>query len=328
MRAIVTGGTGFLGRYLSGTLASSGAEVVATYFDPREPGARPAPPGVALAPLDVTDRDRVRALVEEHRPDVVYHLAGQAFVQPSILDPVGTFLTNFTGTLNLLEAVRAVRPRTDVAFAGSGTEYGRPDRLPTPEDCPLRPGSPYAASKAAADLLCLQYHASYELRTFRYRIFGTTGPGKRGDAANDFASQIASAEGDGASAIVHVGDLSRRRDISDVRDAVRAFITIVERGEPGEAYNVGSGEARQVQELLDILIGLARRPVQVVADPARRRAVDEETHLGDIHRLRALGFRAEIPFAQTLQDILADWRQQLAHPTRPDTGPPRPSVEP
>ena len=311
MKALVTGGTGFLGRYLSAALARDGAEVVATYFDPRDQAHRTASAGVRLVPLDITDPAAVRTLIDELRPEAVYHLAGQAFVQPSMIDPSTTFATNFTGTLNVLEAVRRSHPRTDVAFAGSGTEYGETDRVPTPEESPLRPGSPYAASKAAADLLCFQYHESYELRTFRYRIFGTTGPGKLGDAANDFASQLARAERDGAAPAVHVGDLTRRRDISDVRDAVRAFRTVVERGAPGEAYNIGSGEARPVRALLDMLLGMARRPVEVVEDPQRLRKVDEQTHFGDISRLRALGFRPEYTLARTLEDILNDWRGRV-----------------
>ncbi len=191
MRALVTGGTGFLGSYIVRFLADQGTEAVATHRSGSSPADGEARLHVEIVPLDVNDSDRVSGVVERANPDVVYHFAGRARVIESWEDLSGTFATNLLGTLHLLEEIRRRRPRTRFAFAGSGTEYGDPPLIPTPEGSPLRPTSPYSASKAAADLLCYQYFRSFEIPVFRYRIFGMTGPGKRGDSTNDFASQFA-----------------------------------------------------------------------------------------------------------------------------------------
>jgi GDP-4-dehydro-6-deoxy-D-mannose reductase len=309
MRALVTGGTGFLGTYMANYLASQGAEVTATHLPRLAPNLTATPKGVAIRPLDVTDRAQVSKVVAEARPNVIYHFAGQAFVIPSWEDPVGTFATNLTGTLHLLEEIRHHFPRTQFAFAGSGTEYGDPPHIPTGEDSPLRPTSPYASSKAAADLLCYQYFRSFELPVFRYRIFGTTGPGKRGDSTNDFASQIAALERGPPPRVLRVGNLDKQRDIQDVRDAVRAMVAVVDKGEPGGAYNIASGVARNVRTNLETLLSLAKVPIQVETAAERIRRVDEPIHLADISRLSALGWTPVIPFEKTLEDILDSWRQ-------------------
>ncbi len=319
-RALITGGSGFLGSYMAERLVRDGVEVVATYF--REPahGRANGRPGVELVHLDVNSRGDVARVIEATRPDVVYHFAGQAYVQPSWVDPPPTFATNFTGTIYLLEELRRQRPRTPLAFAGSGTEYGEPDLVPTPEDAALRPTSPYATSKAAADLACYQYHQSFEMPVFRYRIFGTTGVGKLGDVCNDFASQVAAREHD-PSPHLKVGNLDKQRDIADVRDAVDAMVRVVERGTPGEAYNIGGGEARNVRTILDTLIAQSGARFTIETEAARLRRVDEPVHLADISRLRSLGWRPSIPFERTLKDILDSWRAPngAAAPVAPPT---------
>jgi GDP-4-dehydro-6-deoxy-D-mannose reductase len=311
LRAAVTGAGGFLGSWMVKHLESEGLDVLAT--DLPRGDTRPAEPlqRRGAEPLDVRDRTAVFRFLEKHRPDVVYHFAGQAFVLPSWEDPEGTMRTNLFGTLNLLEAVRRFSPRTRFAFAGSGTEYGDPELIPTPESSPLKPTSPYAASKAAADLLCYQYFRSFELPVFRYRIFGTTGPGKRGDSVNDFASQIASGERRGEDTMaIQVGSLEKSRDVTDVRDAIRAMTRVVESGEPGEAYNIGSGVPRRVSDTLARLIALSRIRVTIETDRARIRKVDEPIHLADVSRLRKLGWAPETPFDRTLEDVLEFWRVQ------------------
>jgi GDP-4-dehydro-6-deoxy-D-mannose reductase len=312
MRALVTGGTGFIGTYMARLLTREGWEVTSTHRPTSAPTPLAPEDGVRLVPLDVTDRAQVDRLAGEVRPDVIYHYAGQAFVSTSWENPLATFATNLTGTLHLLEWVRHHSPRTRLAFAGSGTEYGDASVIPTPEGSPLQPTSPYAASKAAADLACYQYFRSFELPVFRYRIFGTTGPGKRGDSTNDFASQIAKLEREPAPRVMKVGALGSKRDIQDVRDAVRAMATVVEKGVPGEAYNIASGVPRELRGNLDTLLSLARAPITVETEPARLRRVDEAVHLGDIARLRALGFSPQIPFDQTLRDILEAHRSGRA----------------
>lgn len=292
-------------------VAARGDEVLGWYLtEPRR--EHPEVQGeVALERIDVRDPRKVSDSIERFRPDVVYHFAGQAYVVPSWSDPRSTFEVNLLGTLHVLEALRRVRPRCAVGFAGSGTEYGDALQVPTPEDAPLLPTSPYATSKVAGDLLCYQYFRSHELPTFRYRIFGTTGVGKLGDVCNDFASQIALAEvGDG---VVRVGDLTKRRDIMDVRDAVVAMERIVLHGEPGGAYNIGSGTAPPISSILEHLKGLSQSPITVVADASRHRLVDEPVHLGDTRRVEGLGWAPTIPMSKTLEDILDSWRARRVH---------------
>jgi len=268
----------------------------------------------------VRDPLAVDRTIQEVRPDVLYHFAGQAYVIPSWNDPAGTFTTNLMGTLHLLEAIRRHRPSTRFAFAGSGTEYGDPEQIPTPEDSPLKPTSPYASSKAAADLLCYQYFRSFEVPVFRYRIFGTTGPGKRGDSVNDFASQIAALEVREPPRVLRVGNLDKARDVTDVRDAVRAMVLVADRGEPGQAYNIGSGIPRKVRATLETLLALAKAPIEMQVDPSRVRLVDEPVHLADVNRLHRLGWTPTIPFPQTLIDTLTLWRSQGASAAAPVSG--------
>jgi GDP-4-dehydro-6-deoxy-D-mannose reductase len=309
MRVLVTGGTGFLGALLARSLVEAGDEVTATYRPGASPAAGAATDGIALRSVDVSDSGSVAEAFGDVRPEIVYHLAARSSVMGSWEDPVGTYRTNLMGTLHLLQAVRSKSPSTKFVFAGSGTEYGSADLIPTPEDSPLRPTSPYASSKAGADLLCYQYFRSFATPVYRCRIFATTGWGKRGDATNDFASQIAKAEHRPGPHVLQVGNLDRQRDVTDARDVVRALSTIPRRGEPGSAYNIGSGVPRSVRQTLEILLSAATVPISVETDPTRLRPGDEAVHLADNARLRALGWSPEIPFEQTLREILSGWRE-------------------
>ena len=314
-RVLITGGTGFLGSYLGELLGRRGDEVVRTFVVDPDPFLRGKGPNDRIVHLDVTDRAEVDRVLAESRPEVIFHFAGQPYVQPSWEDPIGTFRTNVDGTLHLLEWIRRHRRETRFAFAGSGAAYGIAARQPIGEDTPLRPSSPYAASKAAADVICFQYCSSYGIPTYRFRIFGTTGPGKRGDAPNDFATQVAQLERQDPPRVIRVGTLDTRRDVTDVRDSVRAMATVVDKGVPGEAYNIGSGEARSVKALLEDLCGRAKVPITIERDPDRVRRVDEPVIQADIGRLRALGWTPEIPWTRTLDDLLDHWRAHLPGPT-------------
>lgn len=308
--AWVTGGEGFLGGSMVRRLAAENWDVVASTLRPVSEAARVELPNVRYVRADVTDPAAVRATLEEVRPEAVFHFAGQAFVEASWRDPVSTFAVNVHGTLNVLEALRGLAT-TKLAFAGSGTEYGEPDVVPTPEDAPLRPTSPYATSKAAADELCHQYHRAYGVSVFRFRLFGTTGPGKSGDACNDFARQLAAAESDPKARTIRVGRLDPRRDIADVQDALSAILLVMDRGKPGEAYNIGSGEAITIQEILDRLVGMVHAEVEIVSEPSLSRKADEKVHLADIGRLRGLGWQRQVPLATTLAGILDHWRRRV-----------------
>jgi GDP-4-dehydro-6-deoxy-D-mannose reductase len=305
MRALVTGASGFVGRHLCASLEAAGDDVVAIDRTARHDGAA----------LDITDRDATVDLLGEVKPEVVYHLAGWSDVGGSWADPLGALRANGEGTLNVLEACRLASVARTLVIS-SADVYGivEADDLPITEDQPLRPVSPYAASKVAADFLALQAHLGHGQDVVRVRAFNHLGPGQSDRfVASAIASRIAANERDGAEE-VPVGNLAARRDFTDVRDVVRAYRLVVERGDAGEVYNVCSGTAVAVQELADRLLALAERPMRLVVDPERYRPVDTPVLLGDATRLReATGWEPEIPLDTTAADLLAYWRHAGSH---------------
>ncbi len=298
MRALVTGADGFVGRHLVAFLQHEGDDVVET---DRHLG------------LDILDPAGLVTLLTDVRPDVVFHLAGQADVGGSWASPIETFRVNAEGTMNvLLASVGAGVGR--VVAVSSADVYGRvpAEALPIAEDRPLRPVSPYGASKAAADLVALQAHLGHDLAVVRARPFNHLGPGQSDRfVAAALASRIARNELEGESE-VPVGNLSPRRDFTDVRDVVRAYRLLAERGVPGEAYNVCSGRDVAVQEVADRLVALAERPMALVPDPDLVRPVDTPVLRGDPTKAQeATGWVPAISLGQTLADVLDDWRKRL-----------------
>lgn len=310
-KVLITGGTGFLGSYLAKLLRERGDEVTSTFFVDPDPFLKETGGPRPLVHLDVRDAVEAAQVLEKVRPDVVYHFGAQPYVRPSWEDPTGTFRTNIDGTVHLLEWLRHHAPTTKFAFAGSSAAYGIAAHQPIPEEEPLRPSSPYGASKAAADVICFQYCVSYGIPTYRFRIFATTGPGKVGDAPNDFATQVARLERAPAPRVLKVGSLATRRDFSDVQDTVRAMATIVEKGTPGEAYNIGSGVTRTMGSIVEGLQRLAKVPIEVREEEGRLRRVDEPVIHANVDRLKALGWRSTVPWDRTLESLLDHWR---SHP--------------
>jgi GDP-4-dehydro-6-deoxy-D-mannose reductase len=299
MRVLVTGAGGFVGTHLVAHLMAEGDEVHGQ--DPTAGGA------------DITDLDAVRAELAEVRPDAVYHLAGWSDVGGSWHSPVETFRANAEGTLNVLLA--AAEAGVDRVLAVSSADvYGRvtEDELPLTEDAPLRPVSPYAASKVAADFLGLQAHLGHGLGVIRVRAFNHLGPGQTPKfVAPALAARIARNELDDHD-VVPIGNLSPRRDFTDVRDVVRAYRLLVDRGEPGQVYNVCRGQDIAVRDLADSLVALASRPMRLEPDPELQRPVDIPVLRGDNGRLRAAtGWQPTIPLEQTLADLLDDMRARV-----------------
>ena len=310
MRVLITGGSGFIGRYLSADAVRRGHDVVATYLAPSELDVAPPPPsGVRWEPLDIRDGARVDQLVESTRADAVFHLAAQAYAAKAWQRPIDTFETNVLGTIRLYEALRRHPPREGVFLASSAAAYGTVEQLPTEERAPLRPVNPYGVSKACQDMLSFQYSLNFGLRIVRGRLFITTGPGKTGDALNDFAQRVAQIEREGAPGKLRVGNLDVRRDISDVRDVIRAIWTVFERGQPGEPINIGAGASYSIRTIAESLVRLARVPISLETDPALMRPTDEPDIRSDISRLRALGYSPSVPIERTVEDSLNHWRE-------------------
>ncbi|HKY66063.1 MAG TPA: GDP-mannose 4,6-dehydratase [Acidimicrobiales bacterium] len=299
MRALVTGAGGFVGAHLVRHLEEQGDEVVE--LERRVDG------------IDIADADALTDAVVAAKPEAVYHLAGAADVGGSWAEPRETFLANALGTLNVLEASRQAGAERVLAVT-SADVYGRvtADELPLDEDQPLRPVSPYAASKVAADALAQQAWLGHRLPVVRVRAFNHLGPGQSDRfVAPSLAARIARNERDGG-AEVPIGNMTPRRDVTDVRDVVRAYRLLMAAGEPGAVYNVCRGEAFSVQQIAEALLAMASRPMRLVSDPALQRPVDIPVLVGDNRALRAAtGWDPTIPLAQTLADVLADWRARL-----------------
>jgi GDP-4-dehydro-6-deoxy-D-mannose reductase len=300
VRALITGAGGFVGTHLVKHLAESGDTVIET--DQSSDG------------VDITDADAVAGLLAETRPEVIYHLAGWADVGGSWAAPTTAFRVNAEGTLNvLLASVKSGVER--VLVVSSADVYGAVAEhdLPIVETTPLRPVSPYAASKVAADFLGLQAFLGRGLGVLRVRAFNHLGPGQTDKfVASALASRIAHNEIDGTD-VLPIGNLSARRDFTDVRDVVRAYRMLVTDGTPGEVYNVCSGSDSAVQELAEMLLSGASRPMRFETDDSLLRPVDVPVLRGDHTKLTdATGWEPNIPLAQTLADLLDDWRARLA----------------
>ena len=294
MKALITGAGGFVGPYLSAHLAECGDEAVGTDVE-----------------MDITDAESVRATFLDARPEVVYHLAAASHVGTSWSAPVEVLRVNAEGTLNvLLAALEAGVGR--VLLIGSAEQYGKlsPEQIPVRETEPMRPVSPYGASKAAAEMLASHAFHGRGLPVICVRAFNHLGPGQSANlVASSIAKQVAEAEREGGG-VVRTGDLTPRRDFTDVRDVVRAYRLLVERGEPGEAYNVCSGRDVAIQEVADHLAAQAKAEVRFELDPERLRPVDVPVVRGDNTKLRnATGWDPEMPLDETLGDILAWWRE-------------------
>jgi len=261
---------------------------------------------------DISDSSSMRRLVAGLRPDRIFHLAAQSFVPSSWDAPAQTLELNIIGQVNLFEAIRDAGIDPLVHVAGSSEEYGLvlPDEVPMKESNPLRPLSPYAVSKVAQEHLSWQYYKSYDLRAVVTRGFNHTGP-RRGEmfATSTFAKQIAQIEKGLKPPVIDVGDLESKRDWTDVRDTVRGYWLSLERGEPGEVYNIGSGVCRTCDEMLHTLLRHTSHHIDVRVDPSRLRPSDVKILWADATKFRdQTGWLPEIPFEKTMNDLLDYWR--------------------
>jgi GDP-4-dehydro-6-deoxy-D-mannose reductase len=306
-RSTVTGAGGFVGPHLVAHLRAAGDDV--TEMDLLGP-----------VELDVTDADSALACIDAARPDVVYHLAALSHVGQSWSSPGRSFRVNAEGTLHVLRACLEVGVPRVVVILSSEVYGNASGDTPLREDAPLRPVTPYGASKAAADLVALQMHLADRLDVVRVRPFGHTGPGQSDQfVVPALASRIARAERDGVDEIP-VGSLDAVRDLSDVRDVDRAYRQLALEGVAGEAYNVCSGVGVSIREIADLLLTHAKRDIRLVTDPALVRAVDAPRMVGDNAKLReTTGWAPEFSLEQTLADVLAAARDAVAAEGAPGT---------
>jgi len=318
MRALITGITGFAGSHLAEYLLAEHPDVEVSgilRWRSRMDNIAHIEGKVRLLECDLRDATSVYRMLEQSRPDVVFHLAAQSFVPTSWSAPAETLSTNILGQTNLFEALRELALDPVVQIACSSEEYGLvlPDEVPIKESNPLRPLSPYAVSKVGQDYLAYQYFQSYGIKAIRTRGFNHTGP-RRGEVfvTSNFARQVARIEAGLHEPVIRVGNLDSVRDFTDVRDMVRAYWLAATKGRPGEVYNIASGTGITIRAMLDKLLALSKIAVKVEVDPARLRPSDVVTLIGDCSKFRAdTGWEPRIPFDRTLADLLDYWRERV-----------------
>jgi GDP-4-dehydro-6-deoxy-D-mannose reductase len=314
MRILITGITGFVGGHLTEALAERGDRLFGLCRQAAWPAAVAHLADKAeLLPGELTDGARVEAVLNHARPDWLIHLAGYANPGRSYLEQDQCWHDNLTATRSLYDAVSRTALRPRILYVSTGLIYGEPDEPDgaCDERTTLKPATPYAASKAAADLLSYQYSRNPGLDIIRVRLFNQVGPRQSADyAVANFARQIAAAEAGKQPPVIETGDLSARRDITDVRDMVAAFAPLLEKGAKGEVYNAGRGETYRIQDLLDKLLALARVKLTVRQKSEPGRKADTAVTRADPRKLRlTTGWVPRIPLEQTLADILDDWRK-------------------
>jgi len=315
-KVLITGITGFVGSHLSEFLLKSNYQVFGT--------ARPRSKTenidhlrskIKLFDADILDSHSIYEVVKTARPDYIFHLAAQSFVPTSWASPANTLETNLIGTVHLFEAVRKLEIKPRIQIACSSEEYGlvKPGEIPVRETNPLRPLSPYAVSKVAMDMLGYQYFQSYRMKIVRTRAFNHTGP-RRGESfvCSNFARQIAEIEKGKREPVLRVGNLAAKRDFTDVRDIVRGYLLAVQKGKPGEVYNLCSGRAIKIEQVLKMLLDFSKAKVKVEKDPDRMRPSDLPVLEGDYSKFRKeTGWKPKIAFEKTLKDLLDYWRERV-----------------
>jgi GDP-4-dehydro-6-deoxy-D-mannose reductase len=316
MRILITGITGFAGSHLADyCLAENLGEVHGIIrWRSRTENIEHLTGQILLHECDLRDASSTRDVVEHVGPDFIFHLAAQSFVPTSWKAPSESLTTNVIGQLNIFEAVRKIGLKCRIQLACSSEEYGMvyADEVPIKETNPLRPLSPYGVSKVAQDMLGYQYFMSYGMEIVRTRGFNHEGP-RRAPVfvMSDFAKQIVDIERGARPPVLQVGNLEAKRDFSDVRDVVRGYWLSLDKGKPGEVYNICQEKCWSIREMLDELLTLTTAKIRVETDKARLRPSDVMLLLGDCSKFRKdTGWKPQIPFRQTLRDTLDYWRSR------------------
>ena len=311
MKALVIGGGGFVGPYLVRHLTDDlGYEVTVT----KTVKETLTMDNATVRNLDILDMEQIRTLLEEEKADYLFHLAAQSSVAYSWKNPTLTVDVNIKGCINLLEAIRLVDKKPRVLLIGSGEEYGhiKKDECPIIEDNVVRPGNIYAATKSCQNMLGRIYSDAYNLDIMRVRAFNHIGPNQTPMfVVADFCKQVADIEKGKQEPVINVGNLSAKRDFTDVRDVVKAYAKLVAGGKRGETYNVGTGHAVAIQDILNKIISMSDKDIEVKVDPGKLRPVDVPIIEPDISKIkREVGWEPLIPLEQTLRETLEHWRKE------------------
>lgn len=310
MKTLIIGGAGFVGGYLINELLSNDWEVHATCLENEKISEN-----CTVHTLDILDKNSIVEIFNSISPDVIYHLAAQSSVAVSWKKPQLTAEINVIGSLNVLEALREANKKDmRLIMIGSGEEYGyiRPEACPLSEAEPLHPGNIYAATKACQEMIGEIYARAYGLNIIMVRAFNHSGPKQSSMfVISDFCRQIAEIESGKKSPEICVGNLSAMRDFTDVRDVVRSYRLLADKGVSGKIYNIGRGRAVSIQYILDTALSFAKTDIQVKNDPERMRASDIPIIEPDVSRIFAdTGWKAEITVEQTIEDTLDYWRRE------------------
>src|SRR3989344_2137418 len=316
---LITGITGFVGKHLSNLLAEEGHTIFGAVRTPgheelmKDVVSKKTLDNIHFLSSDLTDRALTEKLFKEQEFDGVFHFAAQSNVDLSFKQPLQTYITNTIGTLNIVDSVCRYQPNTSLVFASSGEVYGicDPKKGKITEDFYLNPATPYGVSKAAAELIVKERANSLKKRFMIGRGFSSTGPGRpRNFAISSDAAQIAEIKAGKRDPIINVGDLEKQRAVMDVRDCVKAYYLIMEKGEGGEVYNVAGEEVKRIGDFLDQMLEISdlNNKVEIKKDPSLLRLVDIPIQMPSSAKVREkLGWRQKIPLEQTLKDLLVYW---------------------
>lgn len=311
-KALIIGAGGFVGKYLIKHLHDEcGYEVVATKLISEVLEDLPC----KVYDLNILDKEAIVTLLFEERPDYIFHLAAQSSVSVAWNNPQLTIDINIKGAVNVMEAVRELFYKPRMVVIGSGEEYGhiRPGETPIREDNRLDPGNIYAATKACQNMIGSIYSKAYDMEIVMVRAFNHIGPQQSPIfVVSDFCKQVAEIEAGLREPVMYVGNLSAKRDFTDVRDVVRAYGLLASHGTKGETYNVGRGRAYEIREILDKIIALSDKAIEVKIDQAKIRPVDVPIIEADITKLQAAtGWDPRIPLDTTLKEVLDYWREKI-----------------
>ena len=311
--ALIIGAAGFVGSYLIDYIQEHYEWPIAATKMPYEKLKKE---NIEIYDFEILDKMAIRQLLKSIHPDYIFHLAAQSSVAVSWKNPELTVDVNIKGTINVMDSLRTLDYKPRLLLIESGEEYGhvKPDKVPITEENAVRPGNIYAATKACQNMLGKIYVEAYGLNIISVRAFNHIGPNQASVfVVSDFCKQVAEIERGEKDAVIHVGNLSAKRDFTDVRDVVRGYVELMRLGNSGETYNIGSGHAVEIRSILEKILSLSSKKIEVKVESAKLRPIDVPVIEADISKIQnATGWKSEIELEQTLRATLDYWRNNVA----------------